>query len=63
MSETIIDTVVSQLQALKGQWPRVAEESGVPLRTLQKIATGETQDPGIRHVQRLLDYFRSNTAH
>jgi ATP-dependent Lon protease len=29
----------------------------VPLRTLEKIAREYTKNPGVRHVQRVYDYF------
>ena len=54
----IFDYVLNKLEQHKGQLPRVAEESGVPYRTLQKIASGETKDPGVTVVQTLHDHFR-----
>ena len=50
--------VLAQLELSKGALPQVANESGVPYRTLQKIASGETKDPGVCTVQKLYDYFR-----
>lgn len=58
----MFDYVLGQLERSKGQLPKVAEESGVPYRTLQKIASGETKDPGVSHVQALHDYFRGREA-
>ena len=57
-SISIFDYVLNNLERHKGQLPRVADESGVPYRTLQKIASGETKDPGVAVVQTLHDYFR-----
>lgn len=51
--------VLDKLEDSKGTWPTVAEESGVPLRTLEKIARQEIENPGIQHVERLARYFRS----
>lgn len=51
--------VLERLEATKGTHPAVAEASGVPYRTLQKIAQRLIANPGIEHVQRLHDYFRS----
>lgn len=59
MDQPILDYVLEQLDLHKGQLPRVSDESGVPYRTLQKIASGETKDPGVTHVQTLHDYFRA----
>lgn len=56
----ILDYVLKRLEQSKGQLPRVATESGVPYRTLQKIASGETKDPGVSIVQKLADYYRGS---
>lgn len=47
-----------RLEQSKGRWPAVAEGSGVPYRTVQKIAQGEIADPGVSSVQKLADWFR-----
>lgn len=57
--DSIYAYVMERLQAAKGNWPKVAEESGVPLRTLEKIARREIQDPGVSHVEKLAAYFRT----
>jgi hypothetical protein len=54
--------VLQQLAASRGRWPEVADRSGVPLRTLEKIARSEIKDPGVSHVQKLFDYFRRAAA-
>ena len=59
MIDSIHEYVVEQLQACKGQWSQVADESGVPKRTLEKIASGETADPRVKTVELLASYFRS----
>lgn len=65
--ETNIDTspeadilayVLKKLEDRKGQLPKVADDAGVPYRTLQKIASGETTDPRVSGVQTLYNYFR-----
>lgn len=62
MNEPILVYVLGQLERCKGRLPRVAEGSGVPYRTLQKIVSGETRDPRVGVVQKLVDYFRSHHA-
>lgn len=51
------DFVLQRLEAVKGTWPLVAEGSGVPLRTIEKIARKETEDPRVSNIQKLADYF------
>ena len=57
--ESQYEFVMQQLAAAKGRWPLVAVESGVSIRTLQKIARKEIQDPGVSHVEKLFRYFKS----
>lgn len=57
--EPIYDYVLARLQSTKGEWPTVAERAGMSKRTLEKIARREIADPGVSHIQRLADYFRS----
>ena len=56
--ESIHDFVVDRLQATKGKWPKVAEGSGIPLRTIEKVARREVADPRIGTVEKLANYFR-----
>lgn len=58
MSESIYEFVLQCLQQTKGNWPSVAEETGMSLRTIEKIARREVKDPGVSHVEKLASYFR-----
>jgi hypothetical protein len=58
MESTMLEYVLVQLWARKGHWTEVAEGSGVPLRTLEKIARKESPDPRVSSVQALYDWFR-----
>lgn len=57
----ILQDVLGNLERTKGQWPTIAEKSGVPYKTLVKIAQRETLDPGVQVTQRLYDYFHDIT--
>jgi hypothetical protein len=57
-TQPIYDYVIDQLELSKGRWSEVAIGSGVPKRTLEKIARRETENPGVKHIQQLSDYFR-----
>lgn len=57
MKLSLHDFVVNRLLAAKGTWPEIAREAGVSLRTIQKIASREIEDPGISHIEKLLAYF------
>ena len=58
MSESMHDYVVDKLQAAKGTWPRIAEQTQISRRTIEKIARREVADPGVSLVERLALYFR-----
>jgi transcriptional regulator with XRE-family HTH domain len=58
MTDSIFDYVMTKLEASKGKWSSVADGSGVSYRTLEKIARGESKDPGIHTVEKLAKYFR-----
>ncbi|WP_244108842.1 hypothetical protein [Burkholderia anthina] len=55
--EPMLDTVLRRLNQVKGDWPRIADESTVPYQTITKIACGFVRDPRISTVQALYDYF------
>ena len=58
MSPSILEFVITCLRQRHGRLPEVAQATGVPLRTLRKISTGEIKDPGIVKVETLLEYFK-----
>lgn len=58
----IHDHVVEKLQNSKGQWSEIADASGVPKRTLEKIARREFKNPGVKHIESLAKYFRDHPA-
>ena len=62
MSIPLHDFVIARLSTQRSAWPDVAKNSGVPLRTIEKIARFETRDPGIANVQKLADYFLAEDA-
>ena len=41
-----------------GRLPRVAADTGLPLRFLQTLTRGEVDDPGVRKIERILKYKR-----
>jgi hypothetical protein len=57
-TETLLEAVIRNLQARKGEWQVVSDESGVPYKTLQKIADRTTTDPRFSQVEKLAKYFR-----
>ena len=53
----MLETVLRRLNQEKGEWQRVAAESGVPYQTITKIAGRFVRNPRILTVQPLFDYF------
>ena len=62
MTESIYQYVLDELEAHKGQWPTIAEESGVALTTLKKIVYKDVENPGVIHIEKLAKYFRERSA-
>jgi hypothetical protein len=58
MTDSIYEFVLAQLAASKGRWSEVAEGSGVPKRSIEKIARREWLDPGVSQIEKLATYFR-----
>jgi hypothetical protein len=58
---TTVDLVVARLQALKGKWRKVASGSGVPYRTLKKIADGTVRNPGARTLEPIARFLEQHT--
>jgi hypothetical protein len=56
-NEKMLDCVLRRLDAVRGTWPQISEQSGVPYQTLTKIACRIVTDPRISTVQTLYDYF------
>jgi hypothetical protein len=61
-NDSLYAYVLGQLGASKGKLPSVARGSGIPYRTLEKIARGETSDPGVLTIEKLARYFRKKAA-
>lgn len=59
VEESMHEFVITNLQAVKGHWSEVADESGVSKRTIEKIARREIKDPGVSTVETLAKYFRA----
>lgn len=60
--EPILDYVVRRLNAARGDWPRIAEQTGVPYGTVVNIAQAKSTNPTIHSLQPLLDYFAAFDA-
>jgi hypothetical protein len=54
----MLDYVVARLASRQYTYQQVADGSGVPRRTVEKIARRETRNPGVLHVERLARFFR-----
>lgn len=62
MPESIYAYVLDQLQQAKGQWSLVSEGTGIPLRSIEKIAREEWENPGVKSIETLANYFRRRTS-
>lgn len=62
MDTPMLDYVKEHLEAARGEWPRISEETGVPYFTITNIVQGKVEDPRVSTVQKLLTYFQSKEA-
>lgn len=58
MTESIYEYVLQELEISKGAWAGIATATGVPLRSIEKIARKEWENPGVKHIDTLAAYFR-----
>lgn len=56
MSIGSLDDVRGRLERLRGQWKRVARESGVPYKTIKNLMQGKVVDPRVSTLSRLHQY-------
>lgn len=62
MQESIHDYVFSQLNAIRGQWQRVSDDTGISKRTIEKIGYGKSKNPRIKTIGPLYRYFRDRPS-
>lgn len=62
MDGTTLDFVKARLERLRGQWPRVALESGVKYKTIKNIMQGKVKDPRGSNIELLKNYLRREAA-
>lgn len=56
MEPTSQAVVKARLSRLKGQWKRIADESGVPYKTIKNLMQGRVTDPRSSTIERLHNY-------
>jgi len=49
----LLRAVRAELQARKGDWPRLVASTGVSQPTLTRIANGTVSDPSVRAIEKL----------
>lgn len=62
MESSTIEFVKGRLERLRGQWKRVALESGVPYKTIKNLMQGKVADPRNSTIESLRNYLRREPA-
>ena len=57
---SLLQNTREELNARRGDWPAVAEATGLSYSWVCKFARGRYRNPGIAHVQALADHFAAN---
>lgn len=60
--DSIFAYVLGRLETTSLTYQQVADGSGVPKRTVEKIARQEIEDPGVSHIEKLERFFRGHEA-
>lgn len=62
MEQNLLNFVISELQARRGQWVEIATDMGMAYGTIAKIGGGFTPNPRVKTVQRIADYLKGKKA-
>ena len=54
MKVCLLKQVRSALERNRGRWPEIQHRAGLGYNTVRRIANGDTADPGVLRVQKLL---------
>lgn len=55
--ESTTEYLRRRLNEVKGRWPLISRESGVPYGTIEKIAQGHTTNPQVKTTDALRGWF------
>ena len=55
----ILSFVKEYLEDRRGDWPQIADEAGVTYTWMTKVVQGAIANPGVRDIQKILDYIVS----
>lgn len=58
----MLTETIEMLRRAKSR-PRIAEETGLGLQWMHKLAQGHIKDPGVTKIQRLYEYLKCNQNH
>jgi len=61
-SLSLYDEAMRDLRTLRYTRKQVADGSGVPFSTVNKIAQGSVKDPSVHNIQAIVDFFRREQA-
>lgn len=54
MAKTFKQKAIDYLESRRGEWPLIAQETGIDYQWLSKFAQGKFNDPGVSRVEKLL---------
>ena len=63
MHEFVIAQLQARIQARTTTYKEIADGCGLSVRTVEKIARREIEDPGVSLVEKLAAYFRKPKTH
>ncbi|QTD88901.1 hypothetical protein [Burkholderia anthina] len=54
---SLVTLIRTELLARKGDWPRISQETDISYWWLTKFAQGRIENPGVRVLEKLQQYF------
>ena len=57
--DSIYSYVMDRLEASKGNWHKIARETGVSERTIEKWARKTIKNPGVKNFEIVANYFKA----
>lgn len=58
----MLPTVIAMLESQRGNWAKIADDTGIKYRTIQNIVQGIVKDPSVNTVETLYHYLNKTVA-
>ena len=60
MNTNLLSQTLSELSSRRGQWAAICRTTGLDYDWMTKLAQGRINDPGIKKIQLLAEFFKAH---